>query len=136
MTNCSVCGKPLQQALQGPPRRFCSDRCRKRARVDASPATTVSTGAGPLRQAAEAGVAELRGQGLLTAQGEILAVALLSTATALDANPGSAALLHEFVGLQGRLEALGAAARPVEDYGERIRRIAPKDGGTDWAVSA
>jgi hypothetical protein len=98
---CLGCGKPLPKVppgrRNGRPRLYCSDACRKRADRAESPNGNgpPSSVDGPNRVAAEQTVVALRESGQIEPADATRAANLLTTASAVDADPTNAALRRE-----------------------------------------
>jgi hypothetical protein len=98
---CLGCGKALPKAppgrQTGRPRVYCSDACRKRAdRAESHRnGSTPEAAPGPNRLAAEETVTALRESGQIEAADATRAANLLTTASAVDADPGNGALRRE-----------------------------------------
>jgi hypothetical protein len=123
-STCENCGAPLHQASRGPKRRFCDDRCRKASgRVLRIAPGDGSADGGPMRRAASLVADEARRRRTLSAVDEAILVAVAEVAGALDKQPGSAALLHEWRGLIAdiRREAPGQPERDLAALLEDFR---------------
>jgi hypothetical protein len=98
-------------------------RLARSAAPGGSPSGTYRSGEGSLSQAARAVAAESRRRRTLSATDEAVLAALIAVGDALDRQPGSAALLHEWRGLlvDLRVEAPGQPQRDLAALLEDFR---------------